>query len=62
MESRKEFYAYLSSNANNIEFPSNQNTEFTNNIKPTLHLQDEFDVALENIIFEPKIISIEKCD
>ena len=29
-------------------------------IKPTLQLQDEFDVALENIIFESKIISIEK--
>ena len=28
----------------------------------TLHLQDEFDVALENIIFKPKIISIEKED
>ena len=30
------------------------------NITPTLHLQDEFDVALENIIFEPKKIFIVK--
>ena len=62
MESRNEFYVYLSSNANSIEYSSNKNTGFTNNIKPTLHLQDEFDVALEKIIFEPKIISIEKND
>ena len=27
-----------------------------------MHLQDEFDDALENIIFEPKIIYIEKDD
>ena len=51
MESRNEFYVYLSSNANNIEFPSNKNTGFTNDIKPTLNLQDQFDVTLENIIF-----------
>ena len=62
MKSRNEFYVYLSSNTNNIEFLSNKNTSFTNNIKPTLHLQDEFDVALENIIFELKIISIETVD
>ena len=51
MESRNEFYVYPSSNTNNIEFPSNKNIGFTDNIKPTLHMQDEFDVALENIIF-----------
>ena len=33
-----------------------------NTIKPTFHLQDEFDVALESIIFELKIISMEKED
>ena len=45
---RDEFYVYLylSTKVNNIEFPSNRNTGFTNNNKPTLHLQDEFDVAL----------------
>ena len=62
MEACNEFYVYLSSNANSIEYQSNKNSGFTNNIKPTLHLQDEFDVALENIIFEPKIIAIEKND
>ena len=62
MESRTEFYVYLISNANNIKLPSNKNNGFTNNFKSTLHLRDEFDVALENIIFEPKIIAIEKGD
>ena len=39
-----------------------ENTRFTDNIKPTLSLQDGFDIALENIIFEPKITSIERGD
>ena len=53
MESRNEFYIYLSPKINSIEFPSNANNGFTDNIKPTHHLQDEFDVASENIIFVP---------
>ena len=52
MESRNEFYVYLSSTANGIEFPSNKNAGFTIDIKLSLHLQDGFDVASENIIFE----------
>ena len=62
MESRNELYVYLSSKGNSIKFSSNKNTWFTYIIKPKLSLQDKFDVALENIIFEPKIISIEKED
>ena len=30
----------------------NKITGFTNNYEPTLHSQDEFDVALENVIFK----------
>ena len=37
-----------------LNFISNENTRYNNNITPTLHVQDEFDVALENIILNQK--------
>ena len=62
MESRDDFYVYLSSKSNSNEFPLNKNNAFTNVIKPTLQFNGEFDVALENIIFDPNLILIKKMD
>ena len=58
MESGNEFCVYLFFfKANSIEFLSIKNTMFTNNIKLTLHFQDELEIHLENIIFDAKPIS-----
>ena len=55
-------FIFFFSKANGIEFLSNKNRTFTNNIEPTLHFKDELHVALENIIFQIKLISFEKGD
>ena len=62
METREEFYVYLNSQFNRSDFPHNKNHSFTNVIKPSITLDSSYDVALENIIFEPSIYTIKKLD
>ena len=62
MESRDVVYEYLSSKFSKFDFPSNNPNGFTNVIEPSLKLDGTYDVALENIIFEPKINTITKFD
>ena len=62
METKDEFYVYLSSEFNKNEFPLNNSNSFTNIIKPFIPLSSTYDVALENIIFDPKIPLIKKND
>ena len=58
MSSTDDFYVYLTSNSNKTEYTSNIHNSFTNNVNPSLQLNGEFVVALENIIFNDDIISI----
>ena len=62
METRDDIYVYLSSSFSKRDFPSNTPNAFSNVIKPSLSLDSTYDVALENIIFEPKINTITKFD
>ena len=62
MDTRDDFYIYLSSQFNHKEFPGNSTNSFTNVIKPSLSLDSAYDVALENIIFEPDMYTIRKYD
>ena len=62
METKDDFYVYLSSIFNKNDFPYNNSNSFTNSIKPTIPLNSTYDVALENIIFDPKIPLIKKND
>lgn len=62
MDTRDSVFVYLSSSFNKTQFPSNTPNGFTNLIKPTLSLDSTYDVALENIIFEPKINTIKAYD
>ena len=62
MDTRDDFYIYLNSQFNNREFPLNSTNSFTNVIKPSLTLDGAYDVALENIIFDPDIYTIRKFD
>ena len=57
-----DFYVYLKSSSNITEFTSNKHNSFTNVVKPSLHLNDEYEVALQNIIFTPDIIAIKAFD
>ena len=62
MEPSDDFYIYLSSEANKGEFKNNNPSSFTNIIRPTIQLQDSYDVGVENIIFSPKVKNIVKND
>ena len=62
MDTREDFYIHLNSQFNIREFPLNSTNSFTNVIKPSLTLDGAYDVALENIIFEPDIYTIRKFD
>ena len=62
MDSSDDFYIYLSSEANKNEFKENNSSAFTNIIRPTIQLQDSYDVGVENIIFSPKVKNIVKND
>ena len=52
----------MNSQFNHREFPYNTSNSFTNVIKPSITLDGLYDVALENIIFEPDIYTIKKFD
>lgn len=56
------FYIYLNSKSNIKEYRDNTPSSFTNIIKPSIHLTDEYQVALENIIFPSNLIKICKND
>ena len=62
MSTSDDFYVYLTSNSNKTEYTSNIHNSFTNNVNPSLQLNGEFVVALENIIFNDDIISINAYD
>ena len=57
-----DFYVYLSSDANLEEYRRNENTAFTNILKPCLNVSDEYQVGLENIYFKPNFVRISKGD
>ena len=62
METRDDFFVHLNSKFNRKEYPTNTSNGFTNVIKPSLSLDTPYDVALENIIFDPDIFTIKKFD
>ena len=62
MEVREDIHVYLNSRLNVREYPSNSSNGFTNVIKPGLALDSTYEVALENIIFEPDIYTIGEGD
>ena len=62
MSTSDDFYVYLKSNSNKKEFTSNKHNSFTNVVKPLLQLNDEYEVALQNIIFNPDITAIKSYD
>ena len=62
MDSSDDFYIYLSSESNKNEFKENDSSAFTNIIRPTIQLQDSYEVGVENIIFSPKVKNIVKND
>ena len=62
MSTSDDFYVYLTSNSNKTEYTSNIHNSFTNNVNPSLQLNGEFVVALENIIFNDDIIAINADD
>ena len=62
MDSSDDFYIYLSSDANKDEFKKNNSSSFTNIVRPTIQLQDSYEVGVENIIFSPKVKNIVKND
>ena len=57
-----DFFVYLTSNSNKTEYTSNIHNSFTNDVNPSLQLNGEFVVALENFIFNDDIISINAYD
>ena len=59
---RENFYVYLTSKGNTLQYNENTNSSFTNIIRPSLSLDDEFEVALVNILFKNNIIAIRKYD
>ena len=59
---RDSFYVYLNSKFNLKEYPNNNATSFTNNLKPTLTHASEYEVGLVNIMFKPEYYVIRKND
>ena len=59
---RENFYVYLTSNGNQVQYTENESSSFTNIIRPSLNLDDEFEVALVNILFKNDIIAVHKHD
>ena len=59
---RDDFFVYLISEANSRLFSTNKNSGFTNIIKPCIVLDGQYQVALENIIFDDKYVAVKKDD
>ena len=57
-----DFFVYLSSRENKKEFVNNKFSSFTNIINPTINLNGNYTVALQNLIYKPIITSIKKDD
>ena len=62
MDASDEFYIYLYSESNKDAYKYNKGSLFTNVINPPLRLTDSYTVAVENVIFKPRIINIAKND
>ena len=62
METRDDIYVYLSSSFSKRDFLSSTPKTFSNVIKPSLSLDSTHDVALKNILFQPKLNTITKFD
>ena len=62
MDASDDFYVYLYSESNKDTYKNNKGSRFTNVINPPLRLSDEYNVAVENVIFKPRIICIPKND
>ena len=62
METRDSFFVYLNSTFNKNEFPNNKFSGFTNVIKPTISLDSDYEVSIENLIFNPSLYMIPKHD
>jgi len=57
-----EFFVYLFSSLNKIEYPKNSPWGFTNIISPKLNLDDSYEVGLANISFNNRLALIKKYD
>ena len=62
MDASDDFYIYLYSESNKDTYKNNKGSRFTNVINPPLKLSDVYNVAVENVIFKPRIICIPKND
>lgn len=56
----EDFYIYLSSLANSVEYPLNTVGKFTNVVRPSCNLTGSWSVGLANIIFSNELLNIDK--
>lgn len=62
MTSEEEFVVYMHSSENLDQYPQNTPGAFSNSFQPSIHLSDEYEVGLQNIIYSPKFDAILKDD
>ena len=62
MKGDDEFFMYLSSNHSKEDYLENKPSAFTNRISPCHLLENEYEVALENIMFKKSYVYIKKHD
>ena len=60
--SEDEFFVYMNSKQSKDVYTWNKGNTFTNNVSPHIHLDGEYEVALQNIIFKNDFIWIRKND
>ena len=58
MATEGEFVIYVQSVVNKKEYPNNRAASFTNILNPPINLDEEFEVALQNLIFLKKFDAI----
>jgi len=54
MDTQDDFVVYLNSKANLDEYPRNRAGAFTNILNPNIVLNNEYEIGLQNIIFNPR--------
>ena len=62
MDRPHSFHIYLNSSFNKSEYPENKNVQFTDSIEHAINLHGKFQVASENIIFNPSFLTVKKYD